>query len=85
MSSLSAELVKIAEQGEAAVLVTVVEVTGDGQIQPGAKCLIRDGKAQVETIGDAKVVAALVRERKSRSWFRWRSRIARSSSKYSSK
>ena len=62
MSSLSAELVKIAEQGEAAVLVTVVEVTGDGQIQPGAKCLIRDGMAQVETIGDAQVVAALVRE-----------------------
>jgi xanthine dehydrogenase accessory factor len=62
MSSLSEELVRIAEQGEAAVLVTVVEVTGDGHIQPGAKCLIRDGKAQVETIGDAKVVAALVRE-----------------------
>ena len=62
MSSLSEELVKIAEQGEAAVLVTVVEVQGDGRIQPGAKCLIRDGKAQVETIGDAKVVAALVRE-----------------------
>ena len=62
MSSLSAELVKLAEQGEAAVLVTVVEVTGDGQIQPGAKCLIHDGKAKVETIGDAKVVAALVRE-----------------------
>ena len=62
MSSLSEELVKIAEQGEAAVLVTVVEVQGDGRIQPGAKCLIRDGKAQVETIGDAKVVAALERE-----------------------
>ncbi len=62
MSSLSEELVKIAEQGEAAVLVTVVEITGDGQVQPGAKCLIRDGKALVETIGDARVVAALVRE-----------------------
>jgi len=62
MSSLSEALVKIAEQGEAAVLVTIVEVQGDGQIQPGAKCLIRDGKAQVETIGDANVVAALVRE-----------------------
>jgi xanthine dehydrogenase accessory factor len=62
MSSLSEELVKIAEQGEAAVLVTVVEVQGDGRIQPGAKCLIRDGKAQVETIGDSQVVAALVRE-----------------------
>jgi len=62
MSSLSEELVKIAEQGEAAVLVTVVEITGHGQIQPGAKCLIRDGKALVDTIGDARVVAALVRE-----------------------
>jgi xanthine dehydrogenase accessory factor len=62
MSSLSEELVKIAEQGEAAVLVTIVEAQGDGQIQPGAKCLIRGGKAQVETIGDANVVAALVRE-----------------------
>jgi len=62
MSSLSEELVKIAEQGEAAVLVTIVEVSGGGQIQPGAKCLIRNGKAQVDTIGDAKVVAALVRE-----------------------
>jgi xanthine dehydrogenase accessory factor len=62
MSSLSEELVKIAEQGEAAVLVTVVEITGDGQIQPGAKCLIREGKALVDTIGDARVVDALVRE-----------------------
>ncbi|MDP9129129.1 MAG: XdhC/CoxI family protein [Candidatus Binatota bacterium] len=62
MTSLSEELVKIAEQGEAAVLVTIVEVQGDGRIQPGAKCLIRDGKAQVETVGDTNVVAALVRE-----------------------
>jgi len=62
MSSLSEELVKIAEQGEAAILVTVVEVQGDGRTQPGAKCLIRNGRAQVETIGDAKVVAVLERE-----------------------
>ena len=62
MNSLSEELVKIAERGEAAVLVTVVEVQGEGPVKPGAKCLIRDGKAQVETIGDNKVVEALVRE-----------------------
>lgn len=62
MSSLSEELVKIAEQGEAAVLVTLVEVSGGGAVEPGAKCLIRDGQAQVDTIGDAKVVAVLVRE-----------------------
>ena len=46
MSSLAEELVKIAEQGDAAVLATVVEVDGDAQIEPGSKCLIRDGKAQ---------------------------------------
>jgi len=62
MSSLSNALVEIVEQGEAAVLVTIVEVQGDGRIEPGAKCLIRDGKALVETIGDPKVVAVLVRE-----------------------
>lgn len=62
MSSLSEELVKIAEQDEAAVLVTIVEVSGGGAVEAGAKCLIRDGEAQVDTIGDAKVVATLVRE-----------------------
>jgi len=62
MSSLSEALVKIVEQGEAAVLATVVEVQGDGRIEPGAKCLIHDGKAVVETIGDSKVVAVLTRE-----------------------
>ena len=62
MSSLSEELVKIAEQGEAAVLVTIVEVQGDERVKPGAKCLIRDGKAQVDTIGDDTVVNVLVRE-----------------------
>jgi xanthine dehydrogenase accessory factor len=62
MSSLSEVVVKIAELGEAAVLVTVVEITGDGQIQPGATGLIREGKALVDTIGNARVVDALVRE-----------------------
>jgi xanthine/CO dehydrogenase XdhC/CoxF family maturation factor len=34
MSSLSEELVQIAERGEAAVLVTVVEVQGDRRVKP---------------------------------------------------
>ena len=61
MSSLSEVLVQIAEQGAAAVLVTVVEAEGD-KLQPGTKCLIRDGKVQAETIGNAKAVEAIVRE-----------------------
>ncbi len=62
MSSLAQELVDIAEQGAAAVLATVVEAEGGAQIAPGAKCLIRDGKARAETIGNSQVVDAIVRE-----------------------
>ena len=62
MSSLAEELVEITEQGAAAVLATVVEADGSAKIAPGAKCLIRDGKVRVETIGDANVVDAIVRE-----------------------
>lgn len=62
MSSLAQELVEITEQGVAAVLATVVEAEGNVKIEPGAKCLIRDGKARAETIGNANVVEAMVRE-----------------------
>jgi xanthine dehydrogenase accessory factor len=62
MSSLSEELVRITEQGAAAVLATVVEVEGDARIEPGAKCLVRDGVLVGETIGNAGVVEAIVRE-----------------------
>ena len=62
MSSLAQELVEITEQGVAAVLATVVEAEGSAKIEPGAKCLIRDGKVRAETIRNAKVVDAIVRE-----------------------
>jgi len=62
MSSLAQELVEITEQGAAAVLATVVEAEGGAQIEPGAKCLIRDGKVRAETIGNAKIVDAIVCE-----------------------
>ena len=62
MISLSEELVRIAEQGAAAVLATVVEVDASVRIEPGAKCLIQDGKVIGETIGDARVIAAIVAE-----------------------
>ena len=62
MSSLSEELVRINEQGAAAVLATVVEVDGDVGVQPGAKCLVRDGAVVGETIGHARVVEAILQE-----------------------
>ena len=62
MSSLSEELVQISEQGAAAVLATVVEIAGNDKVEPGAKCLIRDGQVRAETIGDAKVLQAIVDE-----------------------
>lgn len=62
MSSLSEELVQIAERGAAAVLATVVEVEGGIGVEPGAKCLIRDGKVSAETIGNAQVVEAIIKE-----------------------
>ena len=53
MISLSEELVQISEQGAAAVLATVVEVEPGVRVEPGAKCLVGDGKVSGETISDA--------------------------------
>jgi len=62
MSSFAQELVEITEQGAAAVLATVVEAGGSAGVQPGAKCLIRDGRVRAETIGNDKVLEAIVRQ-----------------------
>ena len=62
MSSLSEELVRISEQEAAAVLATVIEVEGNDRVEPGAKCLVRDGKITAETVGDARVVQAILQE-----------------------
>ena len=62
MSSLSEELVRISEQEAAAVLATVIEVEGNDRVEPGAKCLVRDGKITTETVGDARVVQAILQE-----------------------
>jgi xanthine dehydrogenase accessory factor len=62
MSSLSEELVRISEQEAAAVLATVIEVEGNDRVEPGAKCLVRDGKITAETVGDAGVIQAILQE-----------------------
>ena len=62
MISLSEELVQISEQGAAAVLATVVEVEPGVRVEPGAKCLVGDGKVSGETIGDPRVIQRIVEE-----------------------
>lgn len=60
MRSLSEELVQISEQGAAAVLATIVEVEKRGCVEPGAKCLVRDGRVRAENVGDARALQAIV-------------------------
>jgi len=62
MTSISEDLVQIAERGEAAVLATVVEIEGAAGVEPGAKCLIRGGKVSADTIGNPRVTDAIVKE-----------------------
>jgi xanthine dehydrogenase accessory factor len=62
MSSLSEELIRVAEERAAAVLATVVEAGPGAGVQPGAKCLIRDGKVRAETMGNPRVIDAVVRQ-----------------------
>jgi xanthine dehydrogenase accessory factor len=62
MNSLAEALVEISEQGAAAVLATVVEVSGGIQVEPGAKCLVRNGTVHDENLGDARVVQAILEE-----------------------
>jgi xanthine dehydrogenase accessory factor len=66
MTSLAEELVEISEQGASAVLATVIEVEGNGRVEPGAKCLVRDGKVRMETIGDQRVVQAILEQSEAR-------------------
>ena len=62
MTFLAEELVRISEQGAAAVLATVVEVQWNTAVKPGAKCLVRDGAVVGETLGDPRVLEAVVQE-----------------------
>jgi len=66
MTALAEELVRIGEQGVAAVLATVVEADAGARVQPGAKCLMRDGKVIVETVGDARLVEVIAQEGEAR-------------------
>jgi xanthine dehydrogenase accessory factor len=66
MSSLSEELVQVSEQSAAAVLATVIEVDGVAGVEPGAKCLVRDGEVRAGNIQDTRVLRAIVEESRAR-------------------
>ena len=65
MEPLVDELIKIGEQGAAAVLATVIEADGNGRVAPGDKCLIRDGKTESGTIRHEGLLRAILREAES--------------------
>lgn len=70
MERLVDELIRVKEEGAAAVLATVVEVAGDGearlpgrgQVEAGAKCLIRDGRIQAGTIRHEGLLQTILKE-----------------------
>ena len=62
MEKLVEELIRIQEEGGAAVLATVVEVEKNGRVEPGEKCLIRDGKLTIGTIRHEKLLQAILQE-----------------------
>jgi len=62
MSRLVEEIIQIKEAGVPAVLATVVEARGNGRIEPGEKCLIRDGVIKVATVRDEALLQAILKE-----------------------
>lgn len=62
MSTLSEELARISEQGGSGVLATIVEVEGNDRVEAGAKCLVVDGKVKANTVADARILQAIVRD-----------------------
>ena len=66
MSRLTEELIQIKQEGAAAVLATVIEAKGNGQVEPGAKWLIRDGRLKLGTIRDTGFLQAVLQEAETR-------------------
>lgn len=62
MSRLADELIQVKDEGAAAVLATVVEAGVNGRVEPGEKCLIREGTVKVGTIRDPALLEAILKE-----------------------
>lgn len=62
MSRLTEELIQIKEREASAVLATVIEAEGIEGVEPGAKCLVREGRITSDAIGDDRVHQVVLRE-----------------------
>ena len=62
MTRLLEELIQVKEEGAAAVLATVVEAGENGAVNPGDKCLVRDGTIKADTIHHQGLLQAILRE-----------------------
>ena len=60
------ELIRVKEEGAAAVLASVVEAGENGAVEPGDKCLIRDGSVKVGTIRHEGLLKAILHEAEAR-------------------
>jgi xanthine dehydrogenase accessory factor len=61
MEKLVDELIRVKEEGAAAVVATVVEAE-NGRVEPGAKCLIRDGALKLGNIRHEALLQAVLKE-----------------------
>ncbi len=62
MDALVEELIKVKSEGAGAVLITVVESDGVDGLDSGAKCLVRDGRIVLGSVGDPALAQRIVRE-----------------------
>lgn len=62
MDALVEELIKVKSEGAGAVLITVVESDGVDGLDSGAKCLVRDGRIVLGSVGDPALEQTIVRE-----------------------
>ncbi len=62
MDALVEELIKVKSEGAGAVLITVVESDGVDGLDSGAKCLVRDGRIVLGSVGDPALEQRIVRE-----------------------
>lgn len=66
MNHLVAELIQVKEEGAAAVLATVVEAEKSDWVEPGEKCLIREGVIKGGTIHHEGLLQIILKEAEDR-------------------
>ena len=62
MEAFVEELIRIREEGAAAILATVVDAQENGSVEAGEKCLIRDGAIKAATVRDEALLEAILKE-----------------------